>query len=141
MRKSDSKRDLGQTLVEMALVFPIIILMVMGIFDLGRAVWQAGTVAEAAREGARYAATSPADCTGIVNTATKAAIGVKLASSSPIVISEPSTPPAQLGAPVTVTVRATFSPVTPLIAKFTGSSITITRASTMIIENGNSNHC
>ncbi|HVC35001.1 MAG TPA: TadE family protein, partial [Chloroflexota bacterium] len=59
------KKQRGQALVEMALVFPVFILLVMGILDLGRAVWQANTMAEAARQGARYAITAPSDCTGI----------------------------------------------------------------------------
>lgn len=127
------RSQIGQTLVEMALVLPIFILMVMGIFDLGRAVWQANTVAEAARQGVRYAITAPSDCTGIKSAATEAAIGVKL-TASPVTISEPSG--VSLGRPVTVTVTGTFTPVTPLIATVVKkTSFTITRASTMIIEN------
>jgi Flp pilus assembly protein TadG len=46
----------GQGLVEFALVFPLIILLLMGIFDLGRAIYAYNTVANAARQGARVAA-------------------------------------------------------------------------------------
>lgn len=42
-------------MVEFALVFPIFILLLVGIFDLGRVVWVNNTLATAAREAARYA--------------------------------------------------------------------------------------
>ncbi|MDQ6858443.1 MAG: pilus assembly protein [Chloroflexota bacterium] len=45
----------AQALVEFALVLPIFLLLVTGIFDVGRAVWQENTLAYAAREGTRYA--------------------------------------------------------------------------------------
>lgn len=47
--------DRGQSLVEFALVLPIFLLVITGLFDLARAVWQENTLAFAAREGTRYA--------------------------------------------------------------------------------------
>ena len=46
----------GQSLVEFALVFPIIILLVMAFAEIGRAVFAYNTIANAARQGARVAA-------------------------------------------------------------------------------------
>ena len=46
----------GQSLVEFALVFPIIILLIMGFAEIGRAVFSFNTIANAARQGARVAA-------------------------------------------------------------------------------------
>ena len=43
----------GQALVEFALAFPILILLLVGIFDFGRAVYAFNTVNNAAREAAR----------------------------------------------------------------------------------------
>jgi Flp pilus assembly protein TadG len=43
----------GQGLVEFALVFPILMLMLLGLVDLGRAVFAYNTITNAAREGAR----------------------------------------------------------------------------------------
>lgn len=123
----------GQTLVELALTLPVFILMVMGIFDLGRAVWQGNTLAEAARQAGRYAVTAPTDCTGIKNAAINSAVGVALTTSS-VSISEASG--TLIGDPVTVSVTTTFTPVTPLIAQLiSGKSFSMTRATTMIIEN------
>jgi hypothetical protein len=45
----------GQAMVEFALVFPIFILLMVGMFDLGRVIWVNNTLATAAREAARYA--------------------------------------------------------------------------------------
>ena len=42
-------------MVEFALIFPIFILLLVGMFDLGRVVWVNNTLATAAREAARYA--------------------------------------------------------------------------------------
>jgi Flp pilus assembly protein TadG len=50
------RRDDGaQSLVEFALVLPIFLLLVFGIIDLGRAVWEENELAFAAREGTRWA--------------------------------------------------------------------------------------
>jgi hypothetical protein len=49
------KEQSAQALVEFALVMPIFLLLVTGIFDTARAVWQENTLAYAAREGTRYA--------------------------------------------------------------------------------------
>jgi Flp pilus assembly protein TadG len=45
----------GQTLVEFALILPIFLLIVVGIFDAGRAVFAYHTANNAAREGGRQA--------------------------------------------------------------------------------------
>ena len=52
-RKRPARR--GQSLVEFALILPIFVLMLVGIFDLGRAVYAFNTINQAAREGARLA--------------------------------------------------------------------------------------
>ena len=45
----------GQAMVEFALVFPIFILLLVGLFDFGRVIWVNDTLASAAREAARFA--------------------------------------------------------------------------------------
>ena len=45
----------GQALVETALILPLFLILVMGVVDLGRAVWATTSLASAAREAARYA--------------------------------------------------------------------------------------
>lgn len=72
------KSEKAQTMVEFALVFPIVLLITYGIIEFGRMVFIYAAVTGAAREGARYGAASGSvsgtrfykDCTGI-RTATK----------------------------------------------------------------------
>lgn len=45
----------GQSLVEFALIMPLLLLIITGLFDVARATWQENTLAYAAREGTRYA--------------------------------------------------------------------------------------
>jgi len=53
----DRQRDgqHGQSLVEFALLLPIMLLIITGLFDVARAVWEENTLAYAAREGTRFA--------------------------------------------------------------------------------------
>src|SRR5687768_5261332 len=48
--------DAGQSLVELALALPILVLLLLGVVDGARAYYYAGVVANSAREGAVYAA-------------------------------------------------------------------------------------
>lgn len=45
----------GQSLVEFALVFPLFLVILIGMVDVGRSIWANNSVANAAREAARYA--------------------------------------------------------------------------------------
>lgn len=45
----------GQAMVELALVLPLLVLLMVGVFDVGRAVFAYNTVNNAAREGGRLA--------------------------------------------------------------------------------------
>ncbi len=47
-------RSSGQSLVEFALVIPIFLLLLFGLFDVGRLVYVNNAVSEGAREAARY---------------------------------------------------------------------------------------
>lgn len=65
----------GQSLVEFALVLPIVLLMMIGLFDLGRIVFVNNSLSDGARHGARTAIIDPrsgtycADIEGAVRTA------------------------------------------------------------------------
>ena len=51
----ERENDRGQSIVEFSLLLPIMLLIITGLFDVARAVWQTNTLAYAAREGTRYA--------------------------------------------------------------------------------------
>lgn len=55
----------GQSLVEFALLFPVLLLILLGAIDLGRAFNAYVTITNASREGARYGVTHPTDAAGI----------------------------------------------------------------------------
>lgn len=52
--RGDRGRSRGQALVEFALVFPLFILLLFGLVDLGRLAYINNAISEAAREGARW---------------------------------------------------------------------------------------
>ena len=56
LRPGRSKRENGQVLVEYALVLPVLLLVLFGIIEFGIIVFSHDTIANAAREGARYGA-------------------------------------------------------------------------------------
>jgi Flp pilus assembly protein TadG len=45
----------GQALVETAVILPVFLMLLLGVLDMGRAVWATTSLASAAREAARYA--------------------------------------------------------------------------------------
>lgn len=49
----------GQSMLEFALILPILFFLVIGLFDLGRAVLYYSTLNTAVREGTRYAIVQP----------------------------------------------------------------------------------
>jgi Flp pilus assembly protein TadG len=53
MTQTARRTGRGQTLVEFALVFPIFILLLFGLIDVGRLIFATTAVSNAAREGAR----------------------------------------------------------------------------------------
>jgi Flp pilus assembly protein TadG len=63
MRRRWNER--GQELVEFALVFPLLMLLVLGIIDFSVVVFSYNTIANAAREGVRYGIVNPDDEEGI----------------------------------------------------------------------------
>lgn len=66
----------GQSLVEMALLLPVLLLLSVITVDLGRGVYYFSAVYNAAREGARYGIIKPDDYTGINTAARKLAVGL-----------------------------------------------------------------
>jgi hypothetical protein len=52
LHRSDQR---GQTLIEFAILLPVLLMMIMGVLDIGRIVWANDMISNAAREGARYA--------------------------------------------------------------------------------------
>ncbi len=49
----------GQSITELAVILPLLLLILAGVLDLGRAYFAYVTIVNAAREGARYGAENP----------------------------------------------------------------------------------
>lgn len=69
----------GASLVETALVMGILILLAIGVGDLGRAFHSYIVITNAAREGARYGSRFPADQGGIENATVQEALDSQVA--------------------------------------------------------------
>lgn len=109
--------DQGGIIVEFALVCSVFFLFVLGVLELGRALWIYNTVAEAAHAAARYAIVRGATTgnpSGIATQATvqsfvQAKFGKNLTvSMTPSVIGLP-------GSTVLVQVSASLPPLIPLV--------------------------
>lgn len=131
MNRRRSRPD-GQSLVEFALVLPILLLIFMGILDFGRAVFAYNSLSNAAREGARVAIVDQTlDVDGVPKGATEAAgqaIGLGLDPSDPSDVQVSYLLPDLSGACTTralgcvaeVTVNYEYTAITPIIGSFIG---------------------
>src|SRR5207244_13051301 len=72
----------GQSLVECALVLPLMVTVMLGIVDFGFVYFVRGSVENAAREGARYGSIHPADVGGITNRVEQTVTGINTSASA-----------------------------------------------------------
>jgi Flp pilus assembly protein TadG len=109
----------GQSLVETALVLPILLLILMGIFDFGRAVFAYNAVSNAAREAARVAIVNQ-NVTAVAEEGKRAAIGLP-ADAIDVTFTLPGCPsPVAVGCTAQVTVEHEWSAITPIIGSVVG---------------------
>lgn len=114
------KNNKGAALVEMAIILPLLLLIVFGIFEFGRAMVITNSLTNAAREGARRAAVSPPpiDVEATVRSA------IPFDQTGLEVITNPGSPTPGSGSPVTITVTLPFHTVTQLIPLLDGKILT-----------------
>ena len=139
-----NRRDRGATAVEFALLVPLLLLLVFGIIDFGRALNAQITITQAAREGARLASVGQ-PASAVQARTVGAATGLGLAAGNVVVSGGsgavsgsaqacPAGSAAQ-GLNATVTVTYTFRFVTPVaaLASF-GATLTQTAQGVMPCE-------
>lgn len=120
----------GASLIETALVLPLLLLLVAGIVDLGGAFNSYIMVTNAAREGARYASKIPDDGAGIRGAAKQEATNYGVILADGDIAIDPN-PPTGSGTPITVTVTFAYN---TLIGNIIGASqITVSAETSMII--------
>jgi hypothetical protein len=122
MFKSNQK---GQSMVEMALTMPILILIVAGILDLGRASFTFIALSDAAAEGAAYAAIHPTDTAQVINRAADSSNGLVVLDPGMISVDFAALTP---GSPITVTVEYEYRLLTPIIQSFVNDGKLLMRA-------------
>jgi Flp pilus assembly protein TadG len=98
----------GQSVLEFALVAPVLLLLLVGVVDLGHALRSSVVVINAAYVGARFASTAPAGTAAIRASVQSAAAGTDVVLTD-IAITYPSGNAA--GRPVRVTVTYQFTSV------------------------------
>ena len=123
----NKNKNSGQSLLEFALTLPLLILFVMGVFDLGRGIYYYSAIHNAAREGARYGAVNHCDIAGIKNQAEQmAGLGEGLVVNEPQQVYVPGTDQLDF---ILVSVEYSFETVTPLVGAFLGEDGTIVLSS------------
>jgi Flp pilus assembly protein TadG len=144
-RLSSRRNRAGQALVEFALVIPIFLLLFVGLFDLGRAVFAYNTLTNAAREGARLAIVNQ-DEPSIIEHAKNASAIVELNLPNVDVdfwqINNDGTPdtstPCNLvanGCLAVVTFEANYQPITPIISNIVfKNGVTFKATSQLLVE-------
>ncbi len=89
-RTATLRHQRGATLVEYALVVPIFLLLVVGILEFGRIIFTYNTLANVAREGARYGITHPRDTEEVEREIAARALATGLDGTLTISITWPS---------------------------------------------------
>lgn len=131
----------GQSLVEFALVLPLLLLLLLGAIDLGRAFNSSISITNAAREGALYGASRPLDNSGITSRVRRE-LGLAPSDTSVVVsksCSSGAACPRSTGyswagtATITVAVQTEFSFLTPFMNDFFGGALTLRADATAVI--------
>jgi len=143
----------GQALVEFALVFPVLLLLIFGIIDAGRLIYTYNTVANAARDGARVAIVNQSTTgTETCDTTSPTAwpIGCAIASgfnlgltTDDVWVSYPTDAVCtkmSIGCLAVVTVTGKYQPLTPIISSLIGP-VSLTSTTTIPIERVCASNC
>ena len=133
MRLIGRQGERGQSLVEFALIVPIFILILLGIFDFGRAIVAYNTVNNAAREAGRLAIVDQTDA-DVRTEAAERASGLDVAAGAIYIdYRSPATPDtagscasslgtdAIVGCIAVVRVPYTYTAATPVIGNIVGT--------------------
>ena len=124
-RSGRGRRNRGQALVEFALIIPLFLVLLVALFDLGRAVFAYNTLTNAAREGARTAIVNQYKPSIIQRAKQQTAIvelndpsvDIDFYQTKPDGSPDLSIPCATIavGCLAVVSFEATYNPITPLI--------------------------
>ena len=124
------KKSGGQSIMEFAITIPLLLIMLVFIFDLGRATFYYSSITNSAREGARYGIINPDNSNGIRTRVREYSFGIDPANLVVTVVKDTDENS------ITVGVTYKFIPATPLVGPFLGGDdgITFQTQTTMEIE-------
>jgi len=148
-RRRSTRSSRGQSLVEFALVLPVLLILVLMAIDFGRLFSSWVTLNNAARVAANYAAANPDEAFGAgsdyetqVNkegfaslNATCATAGVPPPDFADTAVDTNGTT-HNMGDVATVSISCNFKVLTPIISAVVGSSLPITASSSFTIRTG-----
>ncbi|KAB0666539.1 pilus assembly protein [Oryzomonas japonica] len=106
----------GQALVELALILPILLLLILGVIEFGRAFYMKNTLTNAVRHAARKAAVNTSWNQNSIRFWTYSAVPASWGNTSVITLaqSSPASPPSSgSGADITVTAKLKFNTIVP----------------------------
>jgi len=127
------RSERGQTMVETAIVLPVVIFMLVAMVDAGRVFHAWLVVTNGAREGARSAAARQSN--PVVTTRIETSMnGWKCDGSDPETACLYTNLEGTSGTPVQVQVTHDVTLLSPLIAAFWGNIVTLTGDATMQLE-------
>jgi Flp pilus assembly protein TadG len=109
---ANDPRDRGSVAVEFALLLPVLLLLIFGVIDFGRAINDQITLTQAAREGARLA--SLGNSTSAVTTRTESAAAPTLTLTSANITVTTCAAGAGPGVDAVVKVTYTYTFITPV---------------------------
>jgi hypothetical protein len=121
----------GQAIVEFALVLPLLIVVLVGLFDFGRGIYAHNTISQAARTGARLAIVNQ-DLAAVRQAASDEAVALDIdpdaVSPTPnrvdVTFREPAgttaCSPIRIGCVAVVSVHYRFEPATPVLGSIIG---------------------
>jgi len=122
----------GQSLAELAVAFPLLLLLVGGVLDLAHAFSVAGVLQNAVREGARFGATQPSETDTIKTRVVEEAAGTPLTlDPNDVTVTFPDGGGMDSGDSITVT--ATHQVDLLLSVALGLPNPTIARSATMVI--------
>ncbi len=140
----NSKHEWGQGTLELALVLPIFLTLLLGVFEIAILFFYNVSVVNASREAARYAATSGCpsstacldsdvqfyqDCTGIKNRAISKAPGIGLVEANVVISYDHGPNDSGVISPITDVCSTT----TPNLATGDRVKITVTKPFKLIV--------
>jgi len=148
-------RQRGQSLVELALVLPVILLVLLFAIDFGRGFYSWVILQNASRIGANYAALNPEGWEGAGSPTIKAEYAALVskdwgtlacpAPTDPVFTDSPADTAAagqtpdtayDVGDAATVTLTCPFRPLTPIISAIVGNTVNLVATSEFRIRSG-----